>query len=225
MKTKKFRKYKITKTRRRKYKTNKYKLRGGENDECHICMQEKEMLIIKPCEHKICIECFNKLKNKICPFCREPIQSLVRIETNDDGIINEKTVFPRQLGTDAIENIHIHMENILASLPARTNFNNWKSLIKNRNSKWILIIGNELSKLSEDEIREMFNKFSNYIPNMIYNDLKKYFADYIKKHYGITISVNGQMGIGMMKLFLAYTIVVEAPVDNYISRVNEYFGW
>jgi len=59
----------------------------------------------------------------------------------------------------------------------------------------------------------------------MYTELKTYFVDYYKKRTGIKTSVKKGMDIEVLKLFLAYTIVVEAPVNNYISRVNGFFGW
>jgi uncharacterized protein involved in tolerance to divalent cations len=167
------------------------------------------------------------LRTKICPYCREPIRRLVKLEINDDGTENEIIVFPRQLGVETLDNIHVLMETILASLPRRGEqfFYEWKDSIDNNDSEWIHIVKDEISKLSEDEIKAMFVKFSKYSPNIIFMNLKKFFTEYYKKRTGIKIAVKRGMDIEIIKLFLAYTIVVEAPVVNYINRVNGYFGW
>lgn len=39
---------------------------------CQICTFKKKLATIKPCDHKICTDCYFKImdKLKICPFCR-----------------------------------------------------------------------------------------------------------------------------------------------------------
>lgn len=45
------------------------------NDECPICMDHGDAPIenMKCCDKKICNDCFNKLPNPECPYCRRPL--------------------------------------------------------------------------------------------------------------------------------------------------------
>lgn len=39
--------------------------------DCHICYDKNSSLKSLPCEHSLCYNCFIRLNNSICPFCRE----------------------------------------------------------------------------------------------------------------------------------------------------------
>jgi len=40
-------------------------------DECDICFESKSLIInCKICSHPLCNDCFSKIKNKPCPYCR-----------------------------------------------------------------------------------------------------------------------------------------------------------
>ena len=39
--------------------------------DCHICYDKNSCLKSLPCEHSLCYNCFIRLANSICPFCRE----------------------------------------------------------------------------------------------------------------------------------------------------------
>ena len=41
-------------------------------EECFICMEEQDKFIVFPCKHKVCVLCFSKLKDKLCPMCEIP---------------------------------------------------------------------------------------------------------------------------------------------------------
>lgn len=50
----------------------------GEEVECGVCMEEKQLYTIK-CSHKLCIDCFQSVKSSICkkcPFCRKSFSSM-----------------------------------------------------------------------------------------------------------------------------------------------------
>lgn len=46
---------------------------------CCICMSNEPDTVLDPCGHTVCLECFNKLKTKNCPYCREPIQKPIKL--------------------------------------------------------------------------------------------------------------------------------------------------
>lgn len=37
-------------------------------EQCYICINNKILIRPKPCNHKICYDCYHKLNN--CPYCR-----------------------------------------------------------------------------------------------------------------------------------------------------------
>lgn len=41
-------------------------------DECGICLESKPFFNILTCTHKICNDCYPKLKSDKCPYCRTP---------------------------------------------------------------------------------------------------------------------------------------------------------
>jgi len=49
--------------------------KNAVKEECPICYEQKELCPMKPCNHKICRECYSKLRELTCPLCRRPIRS------------------------------------------------------------------------------------------------------------------------------------------------------
>jgi len=39
-------------------------------DKCCVCYDDNTNLIKTQCNHYICVKCFYKLKEKLCPLCR-----------------------------------------------------------------------------------------------------------------------------------------------------------
>ena len=46
-------------------------------EKCGICYEEKNLNHFKilECNHKVCKQCFPRIKNPLCPFCRQPFIS------------------------------------------------------------------------------------------------------------------------------------------------------
>jgi hypothetical protein len=63
-------------------------------EECMICLDEKEMFIFFPCNHKVCNDCFPSLvsyTNK-CPLCSKIIEPFNETETEFEiQIIDQPT--------------------------------------------------------------------------------------------------------------------------------------
>jgi hypothetical protein len=56
------------------------------DEECNICTFEiKERIFCKTCKKDICISCYSKLVDEICPFCREPY---IENENEEDDILD-----------------------------------------------------------------------------------------------------------------------------------------
>lgn len=53
-------------------------------DTCEICTFKKKLATLKPCNHKVCTECYFKLMKhfKVCPFCKSNLTT---------GKLTEKT--------------------------------------------------------------------------------------------------------------------------------------
>ena len=41
-------------------------------DECGICLESKSFFNTLSCTHKVCSDCYPKLKTSKCPYCRTP---------------------------------------------------------------------------------------------------------------------------------------------------------
>ena len=51
--------------------------------ECTICLSKVKQIVIKPCLHQLCNECFNRIeKSAKCPICRGKINSSLQIYKN-----------------------------------------------------------------------------------------------------------------------------------------------
>lgn len=38
-------------------------------EECFICFEETDQFIIFECSHKVCTQCFPRLRSPLCPIC------------------------------------------------------------------------------------------------------------------------------------------------------------
>jgi hypothetical protein len=53
--------------------------------QCDICLENKENLVIlehltnKNVNHVLCQDCLDKLQTDICPFCRDKIKKIIKI--------------------------------------------------------------------------------------------------------------------------------------------------
>ena len=49
------------------------------NNKCEICVDNNISIVLAPCLHKMCEECYYKLHKKTCPFCRVPIDRIIKM--------------------------------------------------------------------------------------------------------------------------------------------------
>lgn len=64
---------------------------------CEICTEQKKLATLKPCNHKVCPECYFKLMKhfKVCPFCKVKLTS---------GKLTDKTeVFYTEITVEDLE--------------------------------------------------------------------------------------------------------------------------
>ena len=88
------------------------------NDSCIICF-EYQYKITFPCQHMICIECYQKLLHyeiTTCPICRQPIE-LIQVDTessqvqlnlrrDSDSVLIEPVEEPSYEIEHSVENTH-----------------------------------------------------------------------------------------------------------------------
>ncbi len=62
-------------------------------EECEICMENFPLDCFEffPCTHKLCLFCYNKLKQLQCPYCRINMNMYVRF--NSKNITNQNNFF------------------------------------------------------------------------------------------------------------------------------------
>ena len=48
---------------------------------CNICFENRCNIVLNPCGHMYCQNCFNK-ENKICHMCRKPVKDIIKIYIN-----------------------------------------------------------------------------------------------------------------------------------------------
>ena len=46
---------------------------------CEICIDNNISIVLAPCLHKMCEECYYKLHKETCPFCRVPIDRIIKM--------------------------------------------------------------------------------------------------------------------------------------------------
>ena len=55
-------------------------------EECIICFDETSEFMFYSCAHKVCTNCYHKLKK--CPLCKTPIEIIV-IQPTNQAIVSE----------------------------------------------------------------------------------------------------------------------------------------
>ncbi|CAE7500525.1 SSM4 [Symbiodinium sp. CCMP2592] len=51
---------------------------GGIVASCGICHEDRPLVALAPCGHVLCSGCQQLLRDKPCPFCRQPVQAVTR---------------------------------------------------------------------------------------------------------------------------------------------------
>ena len=79
--------------------------------------------------------------------------------------------------------------------------------------------------LSDELILKTYKIFRNKPPIIIFKDISKYFVKFYVKQFGEKIKIIAKLEINLIKSLLAFSLVVEIGVVNYIERINSHFGW
>lgn len=224
-KTRNFKKtFKITQKRR---SNKRIKLVGGDDDECPVCLEPKEQATMRPCGHKMCMDCFSRMTKKICPLCRSPIEQMIKFTSSDTGEQIETKIWPEQLDIKTVkQNINIIMDRRLQNIP-NISWLAWATIINKQGAPIVQEFKEQLLDLNEIELRQTYKHFRTYLPPIIFLDVAKEFVKYYKKLTGekIKVTVSTKMDANLIREFLAYTLVVELPINDYKNRINRLFGW
>lgn len=129
--------------------------------ECPVCFEELNASNsnILLCNHKLCINCTNKLRTKTCPLCRRPFYiNKINNEDNEDQDINLLHIFfdDDNLGENYRTRNRIRNRN-------RTRNRN-----RNRNLDGITLPPPSIiSFISDDELNEINNQINPMVQNTI----------------------------------------------------------
>jgi hypothetical protein len=141
--------------------------------ECNICYEHKKGHQIKTleCMHSLCKECYNKLRNNTCPFCRREIKGKKKYNECINNIIQ------------VVSNPRISIEKSINNLNSQDIIEIFSSKIKNNNRK--RKVEKKRNKKKKNKLLKNKNKYNskknknhrNNIKdkyNLIYNN---YFSD------------------------------------------------
>ena len=57
------------------------------NYECQICyetIQQKEDIKWLPCSHSLCVDCFHRLNDDRCPYCRKEFMEIIHVKEKEN---------------------------------------------------------------------------------------------------------------------------------------------
>lgn len=80
--------------------------------------------------------------------------------------------------------------------------------------------------LPEDKLREIYKKFKKN-GRIMHADIVKKFKEFEQNRTGVSKqpTINAKMSKDLIVHLLAYTFIVEAPCDDYVDRMCNYFEW
>lgn len=125
-----------------------------------------------------------------------------------------------------ISNIILMMEDFLNQSDKNINWYEYSNLININSSPYIQKFKNELYKLSESTLRDIYKNFRKTPPTTIFTDISEQFVKYYKNIYNRKIKMLAtNMELDVIVEFLSYALVIEVVVHEYINRINKHFGW
>lgn len=144
--------------------------------ECHICYEDKKEHQMKKldCKHSLCKDCFNKLRNNTCPFCRRLIKGkkIYNECINRIQIISHPHISIEEKINNAISD---DISNIFSS--KMKNKNRQSKLNKKQKKKKYKLLKNKNKNKNKNKYNKKDNKFKNNLKekySLLYND---YFSD------------------------------------------------
>lgn len=82
-----------------------------------------------------------------------------------------------------------------------------------------------LSELDEHTLKSTYTKFRTCPPTIIFDDIVKKFKVFYKSLYGSDVTISQKMNLDTIIKLLGYTLIVEAVVPDYLTRIDTRFGW
>lgn len=109
--------------------------------------------------------------------------------------------------------------------------NNWYCFVSKINKldnpyeQYFVQFHEQFSRLSEDDLKNIFKYFRTKIPTIFYEDIVKQFRNYQKIHNDVRPRCVKDFTPNIIVKLLAYTTLVEVVVRNYETRIDTLFGW
>lgn len=87
-------------------------------DECGICMEVCDKMVLPSCNHSMCISCYRdwKARSQSCPFCRG---SMKRISSEDLWVLtsNGDVVDPETVAKENLKRFYEYIDNLPVVIP------------------------------------------------------------------------------------------------------------
>lgn len=129
--------------------------------DCHICLEKKSSLKSLPCSHELCLRCYVRLDQAICPFCRAKFN----YSTME---IKERTKLGLQYGYQS-NNTAPGLE-----LPDDIVLDNSGGLLNNFNSNGVILAPELLNRRNQHMYNVISNMEDRYASTRSHKKNKKY---------------------------------------------------
>lgn len=61
---------------------------------CYVCYETEATAVLLNCGHSgICVQCAKKLKPRLCPICRKPIEKTVQLLDEEEGVVHAMELY------------------------------------------------------------------------------------------------------------------------------------
>jgi len=106
-------------------------------EDCNICYDKKKDFFVPSCDHKMCLDCYNKLIRNDCPYCRKKytyqelqqkqnIYSLPDFRNNNEHIRNESSYNNYNSVESILSRIELLENENIRDIPYASIFRNMK---------------------------------------------------------------------------------------------------
>jgi SNF2 family DNA or RNA helicase len=127
------------------------------NDDCFICCENKNSVIVGCCNNMFCEVCINKLKGKPCPMCRSNLSKVTKIKKAKKGVkkSNKKIVNKAKTKTENIEEILKNKGKFIIASNSENSLKNMANFLNTKNYVYTFIKGTATQRMkSIDSFRK-----------------------------------------------------------------------